>query len=364
MNSFEEMDLQQVNQQNLAPMAGSREITSSITQAETEAREMATIKAKIFMARQFPREMSTVQREVETRCSRMGLAQKAVYSYKRGGQAVKGASIHLANALAEAMGNIDTGTTVLSQTEEASVVKVHAWDIQSNRQAERTFVVHHTRDKNVWDKATGQKVKVKEHLTDDRDISEMINNLAARNRRSCILELVPTDLQEYAVAVCEKTVESGVNVTPELIQSLLDSFERFGVSKAMVEAKVGRNADAITAKDVVTLREIWTSLRDGMGTVEDFFDTHLDEQVESEGKQTAQKLAAPKTTRAKASTKAAQPKAEPVAAPSRNPDSEMSNMNAIPLSEAYMMQHGGAPVPEDVPVGPEGYGDDALDADF
>ena len=45
-------------------------------------------------------------------------------------------------------------------------------------------------------------------ITDDRDIYELEANMSARRIRACILQMIPGDVTDAAVAACRKTASS------------------------------------------------------------------------------------------------------------------------------------------------------------
>lgn len=242
----------------------------STSKSLSEAREIAAIQGKIFMARQFPRDMEEVKKKIQASCSRPSLASGAVYQYARQGTTVTGPSIRLAEVLSLAFGNIESSTEVLDQDDERSIVKVWAWDYESNRQSSRTFVVRHERD------TRGGKKK----LSDNRDIMEQINNIAARNRRACILELIPIDYQELALNTCEQTLKSNVTLTQNTINDMLDAFKNnFGVTRGQIEKRIQSNAESISIGKFLELRRIYASINDGVGKIEDFFEPEEKEEL-------------------------------------------------------------------------------------
>lgn len=244
------------------------------------AREMAEIQAKVFMAKTYPRDMEAVKQKILANCSRPEMARSAIYQYPRGGQKVEGPSIRLAEMLALAFGNIESKTEVLDQNVVQSLVKVSAWDYESNRQSSRTFVVRHERD------TKGGRMT----LTDNRDIMEMINNIAARNRRACILELIPGDYVELAVNECSRTIQSKLELTQELISDMVNGFkEHFGITKEQLEARIGMKVESITAQKFYDLDSVFSSLRDGIGRPEQFFDMNLGKEKEKEPEQKSRK---------------------------------------------------------------------------
>lgn len=254
-----------LQQMQMQPLQGVGKFGSTADNSAM-AREMAEIQAKVFMAKNFPRDMEAVKNTITANCSRMEMARSAVYQYPRGGQTVTGPSIRLAEMLALAFGNIESKTEVLDQNREQSLVKVSAWDYESNRQSSRTFVVKHERDTKYG----------RTPLTDNRDIMEMINNQASRNRRACILELIPADYVDYAVGVCSQTLQSNINLTQEMLSQMVEGYQNnFGVTKEMLEARIGSRVEAITIQKFLELDRIFASLRDGVGKPADFFDMDI-----------------------------------------------------------------------------------------
>ncbi len=83
---------------------------------------------------------------------------------------------------------------------------------------------------------------------------------------------MPGDVVDAAVKQCESTLKTSIKITPELLQSLLEKFAEFRVTKTMIEARIQRRFDAITPALVAQLGKIYNSLKDGMGSVSDWFD--------------------------------------------------------------------------------------------
>lgn len=280
--------------QQMAPVvAGSM----SNQQVAVSSREVARIQGEIFMAKQFPRDMSKALSAIEKDCSRTSLAEKAVYSYPRGGTDVTGPSIRLAESLAQAWGNMRYGFEVVDTALEASSVRAFAYDIENNVQTERQFSVPHIRySKNGTKK-----------LDDPRDVYEAIANQASRRIRACILEIIPGDVVEYAVNKCSETLTNSVHIDASTPGKIVEGFKVFGVSKAAIEKVINRNIDTLTTQNYLRLTTIYQSLKDGMANPEDFFDLTLQDTTNI-----TQTLKGKKTTSA---PKAPEPVVEPVEEP-------------------------------------------------
>ena len=80
------------------------------------------------------------------------------------------------------------------------------------------------------------------------------------------------EVTEAALEQCERTMTQGADVTPDGIKKLVDAFAELGVTGPQIEARIQRRLDAVRPAQIVMLRKIYTSLRDGMSEVADWFD--------------------------------------------------------------------------------------------
>lgn len=65
---------------------------------------------------------------------------------------------------------------------------------------------------------------------------------------------------------CAVTQKANVYMTAEDLQKLVEGFARFGVSKAQIEERTQCRIDAIQPTQVISLRNIWKSIREGMSS--------------------------------------------------------------------------------------------------
>lgn len=227
-----------------------------------QQRAIAEVQAAMVIARANPRDPIGAMDRILNACTRPTLAEKALYSYSRGGTDITGPSIRLAEAVAQQWGNINFGIRELEQRGEMSTVQAFAWDIETNTRREVTFqvpLIRHTK-KGAY------------RLEDPRDIYEMVANQGARRLRACILAVIPGDVIEAAVNQCEATLHAKSDTGPDAIQRLLAAFAEFGVTREQIEARIQRRIDAIQPAQVVSMKKIYVSLRDGMSVAADWFE--------------------------------------------------------------------------------------------
>ena len=227
-------------------------------------RYMQEVQGMIFMAKQFPRDQFAAWQRIKEACQRKSLAETAQYAYPRGGEKISGPSIRLAEVIAQNWGNISHGVVELEQKNGESTAMAFAWDLETNTRVEKIFTVKH-------------ELKLKngtmKKLSDPRDIYELVANYGARRQRACILAVIPKDVTEAACEECEKTLLNG-NSGPltDKIKKMLDGFKDFGVTKEMVEKRVGYGVDLFTKKDIVELAKVFNAIKDGIGKREDYFE--------------------------------------------------------------------------------------------
>ena len=226
-----------------------------------QQRAIAEVQAAMAIARMNPRDPIAAVDRILNACTRPTLAETAIYQYQRAGTDISGPSIRLAETVAQNWGNIQFGIRELEQRNGESVVQAYAWDVETNTRREMTFTVPHIRRTK-----RGSKI-----LTDPREIYEMVANQGARRLRACILSVIPGDVIEAAVGQCETTLRAHADTSDEAIQKMLDAFRKFGVSKAQIESRIQRRLDAIQPAQMVQLKKIYSSLRDGMSQPSDWF---------------------------------------------------------------------------------------------
>lgn len=227
-----------------------------------QQRAIAEVQAAMVIARSNPRDPVAAMDRILNACTRPSLADAAVYTYGKGGTDVSGPSIRLAEAIAQQWGNIKTSVRELDQSNGVSSVQTIAWDLESGYQCDKVFQVPHIR---FTRRGTTK-------LEDPRDIYELVANQGARRLRACILAVIPGDVVESAVRQCELTMKTKADTSPEAMQKMAAAFETYGISKEQIEKRIQRRIEAIQPAQVVSLKKIYASLRDGMSSPEDWFD--------------------------------------------------------------------------------------------
>lgn len=246
-------------------VAVNQEDKAAAVQAAEVQRAVAEVQAQVIMAKKFPRDQHEAVQRIDVACRRTSLAEKAVYSYPRGGAVVTGPSIRLAEVLAQNWGNMDFGVREISQSLEAgtSEMEAYAWDLETNVRVTKTFHVPHMRFTR-----SGRKP-----LYDPRDIYETAANQGARRLRACILGVIPADVTEWALKTCRETAKGGGGEPMEdRIRRMVTAFGEVGVPKEAIEERLDHNIADTTTDELVDLIAIYRTLKDGQAKRHQYFD--------------------------------------------------------------------------------------------
>lgn len=250
----------------MAEIMNQKQTTHGALVSVEQQRAIAQVQAALMVARSMPRDRKSVVDLIINDCGDPDLAADATYEYSRGGTSITGPSIRLLEAVARRWGNMESGIRELHRGDGYSECEAYAWDMETNMRDSKTFQVKHWRDT----KKGGYKV------TDERDIYEIVANTGARRKRACMEAVIDRSVINEALRTCELTLKSKISIDADYISKLLEGFKPFGVTKAMIEARIQRKIDALTPGLAVQLRRVYTSLRDGMSVAADHFDTSVE----------------------------------------------------------------------------------------
>lgn len=223
-----------------------------------ESASIAEIQAKMILARNFPRDVSSCMENIKHECSNKGLAEKATYEFPRGDGVVKGPSIRLVECVARHWGNILSGIKEISSNDKEATVKAYCWDLQTNFADEKVFTVPYVRT---------TKSRGKIPLTDERDKYEVMANMGARRKRACIQAVIPQFVIDSAIEMCQQTLEDSMK--GEDIEStrtkMLEAFKAKSewITESDFETIIGKPFDTFSIKDIVKLRNLYNAISDG-----------------------------------------------------------------------------------------------------
>jgi len=237
---------------------GEEVVSGSVTASE-QTRAMQEVQASILMAMRYPRNEDDCRKSLLRACERQGLAEQAQYVYPKGNTKVSGPAIRLLEEAARQWKHIDSGWRIIQESPKGATVMAYAWDMQMNTRTRIEFFVEYTR------KAGGRFNRIE----DPREQYEHVANMSSRRLRACLQKIIPAYIIDEAIEQCDKTL----NADPEVKASaMLEAFDKLGVTQEMIEKRIGHKVEALTKQEVVNLKKIYTSLRDGFGPIAQYFE--------------------------------------------------------------------------------------------
>jgi hypothetical protein len=291
------------NQQQVAPFGG-RNLPGSVNAGAVSIeieRAIAEAQGQLIMAKRFPRDLVSANAELMDSCKILGMAEVAFYSIPQGGQKVTGPSIRLAEEIARVYGNFEYGHRELSRVEAGpgpkdfgrSEIEVYAWDKQTNNRTIRQITVLH-----VLDTKDGPR-----KLRDQKDIDNKIANVASKQTRGRILQMMPKWMVEGAIAECRKTL-AGDNSEPVTVRvrKMASAFAALGVTQDHLVKYLGHALDATLPDEIADLMGVYTAIKEGTPASE-FFGAEEDQSAAKAGASLAETAKAGAATGAKTETK-------------------------------------------------------------
>ena len=238
--------------------------SNNVSVATQSAKVLAEVQGKVFMAKQYPRNIVEVQNKILASCERKSLAEVAEYEYPRGGTKITGASTKLLEVIAQCYGNIHYTWKELNRDLEnhKSLCIAEAWDLENNISSSLEFEVPHVRTT----KSSGTTI-----LTDERDIYEMVANNASRRVRRCLENVVPRDLVDLAREQCSSTLTKGVDIQKGIDKGIQFLNETYGITLKQIETYFGMGRQGFNNNQYVKLQKLAVSFKDGLVSPESVF---------------------------------------------------------------------------------------------
>jgi hypothetical protein len=238
--------------------------------APSVASAVQEIQAAIIVAKQFPRNLDDCWAKLMKSCQRKSFAEKARYSYPRGGQTISGPSVNLARTAAQCYGNIRWGLSITRDDEDNRTIRGWAWDMESGayNYAEDHFQKLIYRKKDGWIKP------------DERDLRELTNRRGAILVRNALLNVIPKDFIEDAEGICIKTLRSDIKDPEGEKKRLILEFDKIGVSVTMLTGYLGTGK--WSPDNLIELQGVLNAIKEGSAKRDDYF--VKDEEKPANGK--------------------------------------------------------------------------------
>lgn len=214
---------------------------------------------QIVTAHRFPRSiarfkeqalaMATLDEETASGC---------FYSVPRGGKAIVGPSVRLAEIVLSSWGNVRSDSRIVEEGDKQITAEGCCWDLERNV-AVRVQVRRRITDKN------GRR------FNDDM-ITVTGNAAMAIARRNAVFNVIPMAFTRAVFLAAKDVAIGNAETLSDKRASMVAYFGKMGVTKDRVGAAVGKpSIDDITLDDLAVLKGFATALRDGDTTIEEVF---------------------------------------------------------------------------------------------
>lgn len=244
------------------------------------AQAKAMVEARHTIALKFPRDLDAARERLLKECARPSFAEVAIYR-KPVGEGIEGPSIRLAEAAAQALGNIVVDTPAIYDDLEKRIVRVSVQDMERNVSYAKDITIHKTVERSsVRDgdevirqrtNSKGRTVYVK-RATDD-EILNTENALISKCLRTLLLRVVPGWLVEEAMQAVYATRQKANAQDPDAARrKLFDAFNAIGVTVEQIKKYLGHDAATLAPKELDELRGIYTAIKDGETTWREVMD--------------------------------------------------------------------------------------------
>lgn len=243
----------------IAPRKGELEITNA------EAVTRAEIDIAIATANRFPRNLAKVKANIVAFATLdEETAASCFYRLPRGGKAIEGPSVRMAEIAVSEYRNINAATRIVSIVATGDnphvVVQGVCQDLEKN-----TRIVVEKRRRIIGKTKNNGK-------PDEDDINLAANNASAIAFRDAVFKVVPGALIKPAVDAAMRVARGEAKPMAARVAAALKAYAAMGIGKERVLAKFGYSAESqITPDDLDTLSGLRTALKEGEVSLDEEF---------------------------------------------------------------------------------------------
>ena len=225
----------------------------------------AEIDTQVTTAKQYPRDLANVKEEATQMVPMdQAMASECIYALKRkdadGERIIQGPSARFAEVLASCWGNCRCAARPVGDDGKAVTSQGIFVDMQKN------VVVQYESSRRVTYK-NGRR------YSDDL-VNQTINAASAISLRNAVLKGIPKAFWKPIFEAAQTAAIGKAESHTQRRDAMLDHFGKMGVSHDQVLTALGKEAGgvgAITPEDVVTMRGIAATIRDGERDIDEVF---------------------------------------------------------------------------------------------
>nr|DAE36880.1 MAG TPA: hypothetical protein [Caudoviricetes sp.] len=237
---------------------------------QLDAVERANVDSQVATAKQYPRNVTrSINNSIAMATMDENTAQSCGYALPRGNKPITGPSVHLAKLIVSNWGNMRTEAKVVQITDKQVVSRGTCWDLENN--VASAFEVRRP--------IVGSSGK---RYSDDM-ITVTGNAASAIAYRNAVFAVIPKAVTDKVYQAAQHCITGDLSDNDKLIatrKKCIDYFkDEYGITEEEVIMICGKQTvNQIKAEQIVLLRGIIQSLRDGDTTVEELMKPYRKEE--------------------------------------------------------------------------------------
>lgn len=235
--------------------------------------ERANVDSQIATAKQYPRDLRrAINNSIAMATLDVPTAQSCGYALPRGGKPLTGPSVHLAKLIVSNYGNIRTEAKVVQITDKQVISRGSCWDLENN--VASAFEV----SRSIVGRS-GQR------FSDDM-ITVTGNAANAIAYRNAVFSVIPRAITDKVYQAAQHFIAGDLSDEDKLIatrKKCIDYFkDEYGITEEEVIMICGKQTvNQIKAEQIILLRGIIQSLRDGDTTVDELMKPYRKEKTKN-----------------------------------------------------------------------------------
>jgi hypothetical protein len=220
------------------------------------------VSQQVATAKAYPRDLKKVHGAILSLATvDAETAASCFFSVPKGGKAIEGPSIRMAEILASAWGNLRIASRIVEDAGEAVICEGVAWDVETN------VVISAQVSRVVRKKKRAQK-----RDADDVNLAAMSGQAIAR--RNAILQVIPGGFIKKIMGEVRRTAIGDASTLPARVAAAFEYLAKMGVESAKVFAFLGvPEGEQITGEQLLLLRGVAERIKAGETTVDEVFAT-------------------------------------------------------------------------------------------
>lgn len=235
-------------------------VSGSALQALTRAE----VDMQIATAKKYPRNLSrVVARATELATFSLDMAESCFYRLVRRGEGgrekvIEGPSIRMAEIILSSWGNLRAGSRIVDIGDQFLTAQ---------------GVVHDLENNVLVTKETQRRITTKHGKRYGDDMIVVTANAAASIAlRNATFSVIPRAVaSEVEAAIKAKMEKGGFGSLEQLRERMVVAFGKLGVKPDELERHLQKKVSAISMVDVMEMRRVYTTINDGLRTVEQVF---------------------------------------------------------------------------------------------